>query len=238
MKRYDSQLKSLVNNLMVTAAGGFVYVAATGTTAKLALKDKTGAALANPLPLTNGSFLFYTDDSVVAVDLFVQSPTGHFIVAKNIKPSADSSLYVDTSLAHTTMVIPFNVVDQAGDATETPCGFTAMGAVQPNVAIEVVDTDAAITIDVGTLSTDSGDADGFMDGVSTATAGYVKATLLASGDTMGALLSVLDSANSGDDAPEQDVSMIGKQITYTLLTAADTAAGYIILPQQLPVSRL
>ena len=238
MRNFNAQLKSLITGAMIASSGGFVYVAATGTAAKLSLLDKDGAALSNPLALNNGSFDFFVADTVVAVDLFIQSPTGHFLVVKNVKPSADASLFVDDSLAHTTMVIPFDVDDQAGDATETPMGFTIFGAVQPNVAVDILDTDAAITVDLGTLSTASGDADAFIDGVSTATAGYIKATNANGAVTLGAKLIVQDSANAGDDFPEQDISQTGKQLTYTLLTAADTASGYFIIPCQLPVSSL
>lgn len=238
MKNYKSQLKSLITLSMIAAAGGFVYVAATGTTAKLSLTDQDGAALSNPLALTNGSFDFFVADTVTAVDLFIQSPTGHFLVVKNVKPSADASLYVDDSQAHTTMIIPFNAADQAGDATETPCGFTQIGAVQPNVAVDVLTVDATETVDFGTLSSASGDADAFIDGISVATAGYIKATNANGAATLGAKLYVQDSVNAGDDFPEQDISQIGKQFTYTLSAGADTAAGYFIVPVQLPVSSL
>jgi len=238
MKKHKSQLKSIITGLAIAAAGGFVYVASHGSTAKLAITDIDGAALSNPLALTNGSFEFYTADTVASVDLFIQSPTGHFLVVKDVKPSGDASLLVDTSQAHTTMVIPFNVADQAGDATETPCGFTLPGAVQPNVAVDVTVIDAE-TIDVGTLASDSGDADAFIAGLSVDTAiGYKKATLANGAITLGTKLFVVDSANAGDEAPEQDISQIGKQVSYTLTTGADSAAGYIILPVQLPVASL
>jgi hypothetical protein len=238
MKNYNSQLKSLITQSMIALTGGFVYVASAGTTAKLSLTDKNGAALSNPLALTNGSFDFNVADSVVSVDLFIQSPTGHFLVVKGLKPSGDSSLFIDDSQAQTTMVIPFNVANQAGDATETPCGFTIIGAVQPNVAIDVLTVDATETVDFGTLSTASGDADGFIDGVSVATAGYIKATNVNGSATLGAKLYVQDSANAGDKCIEQDISQIGKQLSYTLSAGADTAAGYFIVPVQLPVSSL
>lgn len=238
MKHFHSQLKSLVTGQMIASSGGKAYITATGGTAKATLYDSTGAALANPITLNNGAIDFYTADSVAAVDLYIQSPTGHFLVVKNIKPSGPASLFLDDSQAHTTMVIPFNVADQAGDATETPCGFTLTGAVQPNVAIDVETTDAAITIDVGTLSTASGDADAFIDGLSVATSGYIKTTNANGAVTTGAKLYIQDSANAGDDYPEQDISQIGKQVSYTLLTGADTAAGFIMIPMQLPQSSL
>ena len=135
-------------------------------------------------------------------------------------------------------VIPFNVADQAGDATETGCDFTQVGAVQPNVSIYVDTVDATETVDFGTDSGDSGDADAFIDGLSVATAGLIKATNVNGSVTLGAKLYVQDSANSDDDYPEQDISQIGKEFTYTLSAGADTAAGFFVIPQILPVTSL
>lgn len=238
MRNFHSQLKSLITGAAIVAAGGFVYVTATGGTAKASLLDADGNALSNPLALTNGSFDFNVADSVTAVDLYIQSPTGHFVKVTNIQASGPASILIDDSVAHTTMIIPFNVADQAGDATETGCGFTIIGAVQPNVAVDVATIDATETIDVGTDSGDSGDADGFIDGLSVATAGYIKPTNANGSVTLGTKLIVQDSANSGDDFPEQDTSQIGKEVTYTLSAGSDTAAGFILIPVQLPVSSL
>jgi hypothetical protein len=65
------------------------------------------------------------------------------------------------------------------------------GSVVRDVGVRVDDNVAASTIDVGTLSTDSGDADGFLDGESCASAGYVihnAADGTAANITVGALL--------------------------------------------------
>lgn len=204
----------------------------------MSLKDADGAALANPLALNNGAIDFYTDESVGNVDLYIQSPTGHFAVVKDVAKSGDASIMIDTSAAQTVMVIPFDVDDQAGDATETGCGFTQIGAVQPNVAVHVVDVDATETVDFGTDSSDSGDADGFIDGISVATSGLIKATNANGSVTLGADLIVQDSANSGDDFPEQSTARIGKEFTYTFSSGADTASGFFIVPVVLPPTSL
>lgn len=229
MRKFKTQLKSAIDGALIASSGGKAYVTAAGGTAKATLYNADGSALANPVSLTNGNIEFHTADSVTTVDLYVQTPTGHFVVEKGIKASGDASLLYNNKVLDTTFVIPFNIADTTA-ATETNTGFTIPGAVQPNVAVDVVTIDATEDIDVGTLSSDSGDADGYLDGVSVAVAGYIKPTLLNSGDTMGALLSVQDSANAGDDAPEQDISMIGKTVTYTLSAGTDTAAGFIVLP--------
>lgn len=236
MKHYHLQLSD-IGGEAVQNAGGVCYVATTGGSAKLALKNADGSAKSNPFALVRGGIDFNVDDSVAKVDLYILAPTGHMVVKKNVFPSGEANVPYDKSRLSTTLVIPFAAADGTA-ASETATGFVLPGAVQPNPAIDVVTIDATEDIDVGTLSTDSGDADGFMDGVSVAVAGYIKPTLLAAGDTMGALLSVLDSANAGDDAPEQDVSMIGKQVTYTLSAGSDTAAGFIVLPVALRPSQI
>lgn len=237
MRNYNSQLRSLITGGAISEAGGAVYVTSVNGTAKLALTDANGGALANPLPLTNGFFDFNVADSVPAVDLYIQAPSGHFVVVRNVKASGQASINIDDSVAQTTMVIPFNAADQTA-ATETNTGFTQIGAIAPNVGVEVVTVDATETIDVGTLSSDSGDADGFIDGLSVATAGYIKATSANAGTTRGADLVVQDSANAGDDFPEINTDKTGKAITYTLSAGSDTAAGFILLPAMLPASKI
>jgi len=238
MRHYRIQLINSVDGKAIQDAGGKAYISAQGSPEKISLLQADGSAATNPVALTNGMLDFYVADSVAAVDLFVQSPSGHFLVHKNVAASGPNTLYVDKSKAQTMFVIPFHVDDQTGDNTETLTGFTIPGAIQPSVAVDVDDIDATETIDVGTDSGESGDADAFIVGASVGTAGYIKATLLNSGTTLGAKLFVQDSANSGDDAPEQDISQIGNEISWTLSAGADTASGYILLPMQLPVSSL
>lgn len=239
MRHYRIQLADTVTREAIQTAGGKAYVAAAGSSDKVALKDETGADLANPVALTNGIIEFYVADAVTKVDLYVQSPTGHFLVTKNVLPSGPNTFFVDKSKAETTMVIPFSIADTTAN-TETNTGFTvpAKGAVLPSPTVDVTVLDDTQTIDVGTLSSASGDADGFIDGASVATAVRVKGSLANGAVTLGALLKVQDSANAGDAAPEQDVSSAGKAITYTLSAGSDTAKGFILLPVSLAAASL
>lgn len=239
MRNYKCQLRSLITGAAIAAVGGVVFVTLAGTTAKADLfSPTTSLEIVNPQPLVNGSFDFNVADDVAAVDLYIQSPTGHFIVVKDLKASGNASINIDTSQSDTTLVIPFNAADQAGDAAETPTGFVLPGAVQPAAAINVAVVDATETIDVGTLSTDAGDADGFLDGASVATLGYVKGSLAFGSVTLGADLKAATADAGASPVPEQNVSRIGKQVTYTLSAGSDTAAGFIILPVRLPVASL
>lgn len=239
MKHYNFQLVDTATKAAIQTAGGKAYVAVNGDAQKVALFNKDGGSVANPVALVNGVVDFYVADAVNKVDLYIQAPSGHFIVTKGMEPSGPNSLFVDKSKAETLMVIPFSIADTVAN-TETNTGFVhpTRAAVLPSPLVEISTLDSGITIDVGTLSTDSGDADGFMDGVSVASAGIAKASAANGATTLGVLLFVQDSANAGDKAPEANVSMQGKAITYTLSAGADTAEGFILLPVILPANSL
>lgn len=233
-REYRIQLKDAATGETIISSGGKVYVAQNGDAAKQTLYDKDGAALSNPLTPTRGFINFFVADTTEKVDLYIMAPGGQFVVRKDVKASGANEIPVPTAQRHFSMVIPFAIADTTA-ATETNTGFAipAKAAVLPTPFIDVLTVDATEDIDVGTLSSDSGDADGFVDGVSVATAGLVKATRTNGADTMGALLSVQDSANAGDITGEPDVSMAGKTVTYTLSTGTDTAEGFIHLPYYL-----
>lgn len=233
-REWRIQLKDRATDETIITAGGKVYVAQAGDPTKQTIYDKDGAALSNPFTPTRGFINFFAPDTVESVDLFILAPGGEFLVRKTVKPSGPNEFKVDTDRRDQAFVIPASITDTTA-ATETATGFVipAKGMMLPRPLVDVHTIDATEDIDVGTLSTDSGDADGFIDSVSVGTAGIAKATLLNSGDTFGALLSVQDSANAGDDAPEGDVTMVGKQITYTFSTGSDTAKVYIHLPYYL-----
>jgi len=236
MKHYHLQLTAAANGIAVSATGGVCYVAQSGSPKKAAIYTKTATgdfiAASNPVALVNGAIDFYTLDTVQKVDLYGQAPSGVGFIKKGVFPSGDASLPIAAAgIGASVVVIPFSFADGVA-ATEIQTGFRVptLGAVMPMPLVEVTAADAGITLEVGTLSSDAGDADGFVDVLSVATTGLKKASLANGATTMGVLLFVQDSANAGDKAPECDVTMQGKQITYTLLTGADTAEGFIRLP--------
>lgn len=235
MKHYSIQLMDILSGRTIDGSGGKAYVAKAGDAQKETLYNKAGGSLANPISLVNGKLDFYVADSVVTVDLYIQAPSGHFVVAKGVVPSGETIL-VNKGELETIYTIPFAAADTTA-TVETNTGFPipAGAMVLPTgVGINVSTADATETVDLGTLSTDSGDADGFIVGASVATVGTVKASLANGATTLGALLFVQDSANAGDKAPEANVSMGGKFITYTLSAGTDTAEGFFRLPVQLP----
>jgi len=114
------------------------------------------------------------------------------------------------------------------------------GAVVRDVIIKAVTVAAWATIDVGTLSSASGDADGFLEGESLVTAGFVPHNnydAVAANNTSGALL--VESDITGDVAAGYYsiptgylVPAGGKILTYT--TSDHTVAGYIFVVIESP----
>lgn len=229
---FSCQLKNAQTLESIITAGGTVLVTGNNTRAKLSLFDavNTGTTKTNSFAPVRGMIEFAVADTVLSVDMYIMAPGGQFVVAKNIKPSGPNEIFVDMSVDQC-MVIPFDHADFAA-TVETATGFTvpSKGALKPTPWIDVIEIDATETIDVGTATADSGDPDGLLDGISVATAGLVKGTLLNSGATLGALLFVQDSANAGDDAPEISVASAGKGIVITTSAGSDTVSGLLYQP--------
>ena len=107
------------------------------------------------------------------------------------------------------------------DGTETSTGFTLPDkAVIYDVFLDVVtaeSTGTTKTITVGTDSTDSGDADGFLTGISVSTTGLKKGTVADGAVTLGALL--LTDLDGTSDVKEPDIASGGKEVTFTAASA-------------------
>ncbi len=231
LKIYDIQLKDGFTGEIIQSAGGMFQVCVAGSPDKLTLYNDDKTSLANPVSMVRGRLHFAVDADLDTVDIHGISPTGHGFSLRGLKPGGNNEYPINTQQRLTSWVIPFSHADST-DNTEKDTGFDLpVGAlVFPQVALDVVDTDATETILFGTLSSESGgDADGFGVGLSLATAGTVKATLLNSGVTLGAQLYVQDSANAGDKAPESYVVGTAKSVSYTTSAGTDTGSGFIVL---------
>jgi len=108
-------------------------------------------------------------------------------------------------------------------ATETDSGIVLPAkAVVTDVWIDVITVDATETVAVGTDSTDSGDANGYLTAASLATAGLVRPIMTNGALTRGALL-VDDEDGAGALVPVCDVASGGKKVTVTTSAGTDTA---------------
>lgn len=234
-KIFSIQLKDHRTGEAILGSGGMCFVATAGGSAKATLLNADGSSLANPVSLVDGHIDFQVADTVTSVDLYGTAPSGHSYSLAGVKPSGPNEISIDKSQNMQAMKIPFDVADQAGDATETPSGFVVpSGAVLlPSPAINVVTADVGETIDVGTEGT-SNDPNGILAVADVGTAGFVKGTLLSTGQTIGALLSA-DESGAGVLVPEGNVSAQADNdsISWTLTAGSDTAAGFISLPYML-----
>lgn len=257
MRKYHIQLLD-ADGVAITASGGVALVVEDGGEAKVATKDADGAALANPVALTNGVLEFFVADTVAEVDLYIRAPAGQFRVAKNVPASGPNSIRIATDVALHTYVIPFSSADIA-DATETDTGFDlpTNGAVLPEgISVDVTNAASTETISVGILSTESGgDADGFIALLSLTTAATVVAkntvtvgsneSFLAS-TTLGALVNDFavgtdvneDTGQSSKKAHICDGTAKSISVTLTAGTAAAVGEGFIKLPVLLPIASL
>lgn len=140
----------------------------------------------------------------------------NFTKGVNAAPKTVGSVLVQTKPVIRQVSIPFNF---STGTTETDVGFElpTNAVVLPEVFVLVRTAEATgttKTLDIGTLTADSGDPDGFADGVSVAATGMKKASLASGGQTLGALLRA-DESGAGDNVPEADVSSGGKGVAVT-----------------------
>lgn len=258
MRKYRIQLHDSVTQEAIITSGGKAYVAGNGQEAKVTLYTEAGAALANPVSLTYGAIEFWTSDDIPKVDLYIQAPSGHFLVAKNVLPSGPNALFVDKSRSQTVMVIPFSSADTS-DATETDTGFdlpTNAAVLPMGIGIDVTNAASTETADLGILASESGgDANGFiaLGAIGTAASVVAGNVVTAGGSetylsstTLGALVNdFLAGSDSGGDVGTTNPKAYicngtAKSISYTLTagTGVLVGEGFFKIPLQLPASSL
>ena len=132
----------------------------------------------------------------------------------------------DTKAVRKTAVI--HCIGSEANNSERTTAFTfPASCIVHDVYLNVITVDATETVDVGTEGT-SNDPDGFLDGVSLATAGLVKGTLLNTGQTKGLLLAV-DEDGAGALVPEPSIACGSDPVSYTCSDGTDTAVFDIII---------
>ena len=219
----------------LTGAGGAAIVCANGLLSRASLFDPDNgfASLSQPVTFDGGEIKFAVENTIDSVDIYGITPGGYAFVLKDVKAQELIQVPIVTANRHHTLVIPFDHADFAA-ATETDTGFDepANSLWLPTPFVNVVDVDATETIDVGTDGSGSNDPDGFIDGLSVATAGVIKPTLTNGAKTLGALLQVQSGGTAGDDVPEGSAGT-GDSITITPSAGSDTFSGTVHLPYML-----
>lgn len=235
LKRFTVQLSETQFGGAIIAAGGKCIVTKVGTPDPETLYDPITelAIVGNAITPIRGKIDFCVPVDRNAVDLYIQTPAGQFVTARNVIPSGDNEIVLHGLRREQTYVIPFSFLQGVNTEVRTGLIVPLTGLVQPYPYLRVTTQEGPRTISVGTLSTDGGVANGFIAAASLAAAGLVKASLINGSQTLGADLRVQDSANAGDLVPEQNVNKAGKEITFTLSASTAAAKGFIYLPVQL-----
>lgn len=201
--------------------------------------SRTGTYAAGAMaPVLNGDFVAISPGAVVAGTVGLKSQL--------LLSWSDGMAIPGVMLGGRTGIrIPFTK-----NASEKRTGVILPAGVMVRDCVVKVDTAvASSTIDVGTYSGDSGDADGFADGVSCATAGLVNWNLLddaTAKTTLGALIMEAELKSADTTALYYSVGTGylvpagGKEVTYT--TTDHDVAGEIFLiidsPGVIPVGKL
>lgn len=226
-KHWKIQLMDGLTGEALMTAGGRALIVTAGANNRQAITDSGGAAATNPVTPTRGMIEFYTADTVVSVDIYAMAATGHFVVAKTVKPSGPNEIVIDTQNRHQVMIIPFDMADMTA-AVEFDVGFLepANSLFLPNPMVLVETADVGEDLDVGNNT----DPNGFLAALDVGTIGNIKGTLADGAATIGVLLKVDESA--GDFVPEGYVGLLDT-ISITPTAGSDTMDGKIALPYML-----
>lgn len=159
-----------------------------------------------------------TDSGDAAVDLIVVDTAGGYTAFVEDFDISTHTIVIDQrpNVMHHG-VIP---VESSTAETDTGVDFDYDTMIH-HVQLEVVTVDATETLDIGLLSTGTnGDADGFVDGASVATAGYPLVTLTTSG-------ALMDDGTNFDPDGHAVISANEQSLTHTGSAGSDTFVGYI-----------
>jgi hypothetical protein len=227
------------DGLITSGCYVFVYTAGSKTLATI-YSSPLRASLANPITRSQ----FATDDRIKfygaasSYDLVIADDKGNIGTYPGVTPNVHS-LALNRSSADKCLVFP--MVFNAG-GTETDTGLDLpLKALVTDVGVEVVTTDATETVAIGLLSSETaGDADGLLEAVSVANAGYLggfvatvgsNETYISSakfGALMGKGSAGTDAANDFGQPGGAGHFVTGSNatsITYTP-SSSDTFAGY------------
>ena len=179
-RRYDFQLVDASTERAMTLPGGQCWVTEHRHQTWLETFDYDNELTSNgraPVDLVNGSARFAVDDDVLSVDVYGFAPTGHSFQVLDIAAGFAQVKIDATRLFGQTLVIPFDIDDTdkwSASNLEIDTGIDLprnMGTRHRGHAL-VLEADAAETIDLGLLSTETGgDADGLISAVSVASRG-------------------------------------------------------------------
>ena len=189
--------------------------------------DINGTTANNPLTFTDGRARFFTVNTVTSLDLTGLTAKGQAFFLQGVTPS-NHRILVDRNEMNQILVIPYQVVGASEVVVDT--GFDVLGnMVVKDVFPHVTTVGTGATLDVGT----STDPDGFLDGVSAATTGYVttamEEAIVSGSGLIGALLANATGTYVRKLHKRANATS-GANIVYTNTTSSSTAGeGYLYI---------
>ena len=218
----------------IAAGSAWVHTAGANTLATIYSDPDLATAITQPITVgTDGSITFYGPLGTASYDVVVQHSRGRCRM-NGVTESIHRGV-VDLQQVTKHLKIPFTKKTAEFDTgIDMPVPSEILDAV-----VEVVTAASGATIDVGLLSTETaGDADGLVDGVSCATAGFYRGQAALDGgaayfasNTRGVLMSAFVQGTNADDRglyiekPHLVQGTNAKSVSYT--TSNHTVAGYI-----------
>lgn len=209
-----------------------VYTDKEGTT----LTETEGVAMQT---FTNGKVHFWTEQTVTALDVYWLTAKGEAGQMYNVAQD-QGFLPVNPGQGAYLLVVPFTGSDNV--EADTGADLAANLEIE-DVQVEVVTIDAGATVNIGILAAEAGgDANGFMNAVSVATAGFITndpATTAGGNETylsaspigalLGTFLAGTDAATDVGTFVKRQHKSDGtaKSLSYTGSAADFSAEGFI-----------
>jgi hypothetical protein len=175
MYAYELKLYDATSDRAISHDGKAIIMT-NGSPDKVTLYDATGAALANPITITDGVGKFFTAETVSSVDVSIYTEYGYSAFLNDVLPGVPQEVYIDLSRQAQTLIVPFSVADSTA-AVETDTGLDlVVGTLirYDGLGIKVTALDATETIDLGLDGAGAeDDPNGILEAISVAALGWV-----------------------------------------------------------------
>jgi len=107
----------------IAFSGGVAQICTAGSPDKTpTVYDINQAVIANPVALVRGRLYCEVPKAVGSVDIYMSTPTGHFVVLKGVVPGDRQEVRYDPLDLMSTWVIPFSISDSVANV-EKDTGF-------------------------------------------------------------------------------------------------------------------
>ncbi len=241
---FDLQLVDLYTGESIFGSGGkaIVTLANAFTNATLYNPDNDFAVLTQPVSLSRGKLRFAILTGVSgqttqpSVDVYGTAPGGQAWQAYACKAGDPIEVPIITNILDQTMVCPFSFAS-GPVATEYDTGldFPTKTIIQPFPYINVNTLEAAKTLNVGLLSSESGgSATGFLNAISLAAATTV-VPKWAPTATIGSLLQESNATTPAVLTPRHYPTATAVSLSFTVSSGSVAANGRIFVPYRLSV---